>query len=505
MAQQQQNVTFAAPGNSGINTQDSPLNLGTEWASVADNAVIDEAGRIASRGGYSVLNTSATLLNSDSIKSLFRFVNDGGTEIWFSCVDNKILKGTTTLVDITPVAYTINADNWQIVQLNNDVYFVQDGQEPLCYDGGTDTLTPISSHASYAGTAPQGSCALAAFGKLWIGGTTNDSQTLYWSRTLVGQDWNDVSSGSINLELVWPEGYDEIVALAAHNNFLIIFGKRSIIVYDGAESPASMSLSDSVSGIGCAARDSVQSIGTDLLFLDYNGVRSLGRTIQEKSAPIGDISANVHTDILGSLRLNNTNIKGVFGSDAGFYLLSFPTSGVTYVFDTRFGKLQDGSLRTTTWSSIEITAAYATEDALYFGNSDGVCKYTGYIDDASTYQFSYYSHPQTFGSAATLKFPKQLDFYVIGGANQSGILAWGFNYTGTYKTKAVTFTGGTGAEWGTAEFSVDEYVASAELTQPHVNTTGSGKSISVGFECTINGNSTALQEINLQTLLGRIV
>ena len=58
-----------------------------------------------------------------------------------------------------------------------------------------------------------------------------------------------------------------------------------------------MILADTVEGVGCIARDSVQHTGTDILFLSDSGVRSFGRTIQEKSMPMRDISKNVRTDL----------------------------------------------------------------------------------------------------------------------------------------------------------------------------------------------------------------
>lgn len=113
-----------------------------------------------------------------------------------------------------------------------------------------------------------------------------------------GHIWTGGSSGSLDISNVWPDGYDEIVALAAHNNHLIIFGKRSIVVYSGATAPASMTLADTVSGVGCVDRDTVQYTGTDVIFLSQTGLKSFGRTIQEKSMPITSLSSTITKDII---------------------------------------------------------------------------------------------------------------------------------------------------------------------------------------------------------------
>ena len=74
-------------------------------------------------------------------------------------------------------------------------------------------------------------------------------------------------------------------------------GLLALLVYQGAENDptSNISLVEVIDGVGCIARDSIQDIGTDILFLSDTGVRSLGRIIQEKSAPIFDASKKVET------------------------------------------------------------------------------------------------------------------------------------------------------------------------------------------------------------------
>ena len=119
---------------------------------------------------------------------------------------------------------------------------------------------------------------------------------------LDGDDFTGGSSGSIDVSKAWPDGADKVVALAAHNGLLVIFGEHSIImVYQNADTPASMSIADTISGVGCIDRKTVQSIGTDLLFLSDDGLRSLGRVIQEKSLPVSDLSRNVKQELIAIL------------------------------------------------------------------------------------------------------------------------------------------------------------------------------------------------------------
>ena len=509
MAQQQQNITISAPGFNGVNTMLSPLSLGPDWAKVGENCVIDSYGRIGARKGWELQPTvDASELSTAAAHAVYVFTSDANVTTHFTCGNNKIMTGTTTLVDVTPGGSTVTADDWQIVELNNNVYFIQDAHDTHVWNGATSALTTVANHASASGTPPtEPSCGTAGFGKLWL---AVDS-VLYWSDTLLGMVWTGGATGSIDLDNVWPNGHDVITAVSVHNGFLIIFGEQNVLVYGGAESPASMALSDTIRGMGCVARDTVSSIGTDLLFLDSNGLRSLGRTIQEKSAPIGDISTNVTNDVISSLRSNTGNVVGCFSGINGFYLLSFPTTGEVYCFDFRNSRLEDGSARTTTWVGQSLYGMYDDDTYLYLGTAGGMSIYGGtgvnvtYLDNGSTYRMKFYSHPQSFGSAAVLKFPKQLDYQLIGGAGLSISLAWGFGYTNNYEYKTFTLGSGSVYEYGVAEYGIAEFVVSAAVGTPWVNTWGSGKVVTVGLEATINGQALSVQEINMQTLIGRII
>ena len=140
MAQQLQSINLVAPAFKGVNTEDSPLAQDPSFAEVADNAVIDKRGRIASRKGHSVLTTNKTALGSAKIRAIKEFRDDGGNSKIFSIGNNKILSGTTTLADETPGSYSITADDWKMVTFNDKIYFFQRGFQPLVYDNSEALL-----------------------------------------------------------------------------------------------------------------------------------------------------------------------------------------------------------------------------------------------------------------------------------------------------------------------------------------------------------------------------
>ena len=510
MAQQLQNITVAAPGFAGLNTQDSPIGVDPSFAAIADNCVIDKLGRIGARKGWTAVSTngSSVLGSSRGIETVHEFIDNSGDKVVLSAGNAKVFKGTTTLTDITPSSYTPTANNWKTVSLNNHVYMFQRGHEPLVGtdESGSFVLETMSGHSHSTGVAPQGNEVLAAYGKLWVADVTGNKHTVYWSDTLSGHAWTGGASGSLDVTLVWPTGFDEITALAAHNGFLIIFGKKSILVYSGASSPASMTLTDTIEGVGCIARDSVQHTGTDIIFLSDAGVRSFGRTIQEKSMPMRDISKNVRTDLMSLVSLQTNAIKSLYSSDNAFYLLTLPDSNTVYCFDMRT-PLEDGSHRVTTWSSLNPLSFAVLEDGeIYIGLASGVVKYNGYLDGTAQYQMRYFSNPLDFGNTSNLKFLKKFNVTIIGGQSTEAILNWGYDYTSNYTKQALVFTSSASvSEYGIAEYNIAQYVASSTINTPKINTTGSGEVVTIGIESEINGSSFSIQKIDIHALLGRLI
>ncbi len=504
MAQELRTIALVAPAFKGINTEDSPIAQDPSFAEIADNAVIDKRGRIASRKGYSVITTTRGDLSADKPLTVIHEFEDnaGNTEI-LSAGDTKIFKGTTTLTTLDSTSITAN--DWKVVNFNNKAYFFQKDHEPVVYSsGGTTQKLSTVSGAAGVSSAIYGNEVLSAYGRLWTADITNDTSTVYWSDLLIGHNWSGGTSGSINISKVWPDGYDEIVALAAHNGLLIIFGQHSIVVYQGAEAPATMSLADTVSGVGCVNRNTVQSTGTDVIFLSNTGLRSFGRTIQEKSMPISSLSKTITKDIITLLQ-NETTFKSVYSPEESFYLLSFVDSNTTYCFDLR-GTLENGALRVTRWiSSVFNSYARLDNGTLYIGTTDGITEYTGYTDNGSFYRFRYYSPSLTFGDSSRLKFIKKIQPTVFGGTDSTAFVKFAYDFDNTYKTTNLEIGSNNPAEFNIAQYNIDEFTGGKLVVRKVLNATGSGSTVVIGLEADIDGNILSIQEINIMALLGKIV
>jgi hypothetical protein len=434
-------------------------------------------------------------------------IKDDGTSELISATDSHIYKGISTLTDITPSGYTVTDGEFNYDSLNNITYIVRENTAPLYYDGTTCDL--VSNHPDYSGTIPQGDIVLGAFGRLWIAKGT----TVYFSDLLLGMKWDTGSSGSINVDKVWKSGGDTITGLAIHNNALFIFGERQTLVYTGATDPATMQLADTINNIGCLSQKTIQNTGNDLIFLSETGVRSINRTIQEKSAPLGDLSKNVRNELTELVQSANYTYKSVYSPDEAFYLLIIEESGITYCFDMR-AKLEDGSARVTKWDTINPSSAvyFTSTNDLYIGKATGIAKYDGYKDNVaidgtggSVYQLAYFSSYLDFGVPSQLKLLKNLKISVVGGSDTDVILNWGYDYTYAYKKRRFTLEAQTVAEYNIAEYGIGEYNAGILVNRPTVNASGGGQVVQLGIEANINGAPLSIQRMTAQAIIGRVI
>ena len=516
MAQPLQSINLVAPAFMGINSEDSPIAQDPSYAAVADNAIIDKRGRIAARQGITLLTNNGgegTALDNTFLAKVHYYAKDGGEdECVLSAGNNKIFKGTDTLEDITPSGYTISADDWQIFTFNDKAYFYQRGHDPLVYDGSSlKTFTDVNGEATP--DILRCHAAIGAYGRVWAASSNTERQTVYWSDLLIGNDFDGGSSGSINVGLYWPDGADEIVGLAAHNGFLIIFGKHSIITYGNAENvlgdaQSGITLDDAISGVGCFDRNSIQHTGSDLLFMSDNGLRALGRVIEEKSLPLSDLSGNVKTDLISYIERRQAPVATVYSPENSFYLVTFLDEGATFCFDLK-GKLENGAFRVTRWPSYAIKSfERAIDGTLYVGTTGGLSIYRGYSDNNQSYRFRYYSPSLTFDDASKLKMLKKIIPTIVGADTAEIFIKWGYDFTTSFSNATVK-VGNAGLNVGylnESEFdSAAEFTGGVTTSRLRTNTTGSGSTVMIGIESNINGEALSIQEINVQALTGRIV
>lgn len=502
----------SAPGFLGVNTTDSPTDLEGGYALSAINCVIDQYGRIGSRKGWEAQNTIAAALGTSDVESIGEYIDADGSSTIIVAGNNKLFKlSGGTLVELTygggGVAPVISGSRWSMCSIDGYFVLFQLGHDPLAYVPSVSTTQyrRLSEVAGYSGTVQLADVAISAFGRCWNAVTTTNKVTIQFSDIKAPHKYSGGSSGTLDLSTVWPSGGDVIVALGAHNNRLFIFGKQHVLIYKDASTPASMSLEDTLHGVGAVGKDSVCNTDTDIIFLSQAGVLSVMRTIQEKSAPIRDMSRNVRTELLQALSLEDASkITATWNPKEGFVLFQFPVAQVAYCLDTR-QSLQNGAARVTTWDSINPKSMLTTLDgSLLFGFAGYVGKYTGYLDNTASYRLQFFSPYVDFGNPIAISMIKRIAATVIGGFNQTVTTKWCYDYTGGYTSQTATIPTNKAGQYGISEYGIAEYSSGVVINTLVSQASGSGKVAQVGIETNISGSALSLQKLEVYAKNGRL-
>jgi hypothetical protein len=522
---------ISSPGSLGLNKQIGTETLDPQWATEATNCVIDDLGRLSSRKGSRRINASAIGASdvwasgvwatgvwatgvwaegtgTKDVEQIFEYVDGDGNNAILVAANNKIYRTNgSTLDDITGSITTPTANNWKFQNLNGKCVALQQNHVPIVMTTTGGSFADIVMTGTEQPTTNSVDI-LAAFGFLWV----LDGTDLKYSNLLDETTW----SSKFDLSLVWQGGMDEGIGLGEHNGHLVIFGKSSIVIYENPYDPAStMQIVENIKGIGCVARDSIQSTGTDIIFLSDSGLRTLGRTIQEKSMPVTDLSKNVRDYLLAFVGAEtNTKIKSAYYETEGFYAISFPTSIKVFYFDIR-NILPDGSARAGEWD-IKYTALHADRSQLlYVGRSGYISKYFEFLDDVdsdgtggTSYNFKYHSTWNSLGNqqqdlSSFIKILKKASIQVIGSVNQTLTLKWAFDYNDTFSSTNLTLTSPTVSRWGIAQYGIDRWSGNVLFANLKAPISKSGRIVKIGIEGTVNQEQVSIQRVDLQAKIGR--
>jgi len=512
-------INLVMPASLGLNKQAETNILGPEWATQATNAIFDTSGRLAARQGW--FNQTTSPISGNPITSqIFELVKKDGTTQIISSANGKLYLGVSTPTDITGTATTTAGNNWQFINAFGSVYGVQQGAVPIVYNG----TTSFANLSAASGTLPQGNCGVFHSGRLWIAGS--DLQTIQYSALLDPTKWATADgAGSIDMTSVWPGSTDQIVALAFYNGKMFVFGKNRIVIWADNQgsalglNPNNMYVYDTVIGTGCIARDSVQQIeGGDILFLSAQGLESIARLVVYKSNPLDNPSKHIRDYLRQNfVTATTSSIRSVYSPENAFYLLSIPSSSVTFCFSTQFPN-QDGSLRVTEWSNFVPTAmCRAIDGTLYatLGTTTGFTSaqvggqigiYSGYQDAGMSYTLNYLSGWMDGGQDVNnyLKLLKSITALMWVSNSASLNINWGFDFDPNLNSFPISLSSTGSSEWGLMEYGLDEWSGGQSLTDCIAPCGGSGQFFRVGASSAINGQSFALQQFNVYAKIGRM-
>jgi hypothetical protein len=404
-----------------------------------------------------------------------------------------------TFVAIRTVSEGTTTDNnWQFATLGANMIAAQAGQR-------LTILNESYAEVAYVGQPWTSSpnVVITAYGRMWVADDAagGNRHTIWWSDLLDATALNSGDAGNIDLTNAWPAGQDSIVALAAAFGRLIVFGRKSILLYTlpADNDPASMTLDDSITDLGCVARDSVVVTDTGVYFLSDNGIYRidrLGEVTSLLTAP--QISLLYNDDILDAIEgETEALIRGGFYPVEGFYVLSFPTQNVTFCVHTR--KLVPDVERPvgTKWKNVGRpfrAFAFNKDQNWYSGGANGVHEYTGYTPDGASnaYDLEFTAQWLPFEDETREKILKTATTVAEAASGQTGTFKWSLDYiAGTSRSESFTCDA--------TEFAEDPGVGQIKVTLG-----GRGKVMQPTVTFPINGDGVTLHQIQLYATPGAV-
>lgn len=479
---------ISAPGFKGLNSQDASADLPDGFALTASNCVIDKFGRVGSRKGTTPLDATTI-----------------GKVEYLGEVNGSILVGTATAFYLNGIK-AFDATKGHVTQ-SASIAFYQGGpsnlvlvssvEVPLRFDGSKVTALAIAAYPPGMSVDDfKPSTIISGFGRLWAAGP-NGGSILYFCDTLNPLNWATGSAGKLDLTTI--VGEDTITGMAIHNNSIVIFLRNNILIYSGASNPAGLALTDTINGLGCIARFSIQCTGEDVIFLSRTGIRSLNRTVQEKSAPLSELSKNVRDALMEAVSASSEpSIKSVYSQENSFYLLSIPEATTTYCFDTRI----QGQWRATTWTLAPTALLSTIKGALLFGGASGPLKYGGYNDSGKSFRMAYATSWITAGVPTTIKILKKLSTIVVGGG-ASLTLKTAWDYRPHSVVRSLPIKGRPVSLFGQALFGQALFARGPTINSTGVSAGGSGCALQVSVEADVYNEAVSIQTIGLYMKIGK--
>tara|TARA_R100001369_G_scaffold28328_1_gene50909 strand:+ start:500 stop:2194 length:1695 start_codon:yes stop_codon:yes gene_type:complete len=546
----------------GLNRQSSAASLPPQYLTTANNIMLDEKGRLTTRQGIqqitNLVSSSATS-NTLIVKSLGEYQSATGAKTIFAGAGANIYKMNTATTPYTLTAQSFSGGttksdgNWQFTNFNNNFYGAQQGNKPVNFNGTTWLdLEDVSGYAKPSSvTTFTPSCLLGDFGRLWAADVGENRNVVYYSDLLIGHKFQGGGAGFLDLRNVWSG--DVITAMASFMGKLVIFGKNNIVIFRGpwdvnvTQDGGVFSLDEVIEGVGCVARDSVQLIGDDIVFLSASGVRSLGRTIQQDTMPLTDLSLAVKDEIRTNILTSNlSSVKAQYDLSTGSYILGFPDRNIVYVFDFK-SSTPDGAPRITTWnfeSKKNPKSFLSTDEFLYCGLGAGtyagrVATYSGYfdiektilanvnqatcvnagntwdstgsgtcwVDSDITYQADFKTTWLDFEQPGISKFLKRFLAIWSGGKNMDITLNWYRDYNVAPSSANFSLdpaTGGVTSLWGAGKYAAAKYAPAFQPAEYKVSLSKAAKVVRFEVIQTVKGFKASLQNMTILAKQGKI-
>lgn len=496
---------LGAIGSAGQNTQDSQIDLPPEFVISAVNCFADQNGRMTARKSLKRRTSdNGDLGTTNGVKRVYRHNLADGTSV-FACSGNGRIF-TATATTLTSRSSGHSADLWQFATLNGKLFAAQASHTFRYFTESTWAETTIA-------TPSQPRAIHAAFGRLWA--LSSDGWTLYWSDLLDGTNFTTGASGSIDLAKLHTAVRSPATAVLAFGRQMVVLCQSQIIVLgladdlDPGNSTTPIYLAEAIGGVGCISRDTAVVAGDDLLFLAADGVRSLRRSLAEQQGPSALSSLSVlNKDVVISYIGAETaaEMSAAWDYRRAWYQLFLPTANRVITLD--MSRAQQRPPVMTEWtlgSRPTYHAAVWTDDSLWYAVTGGLGDNSAYDADDS-YDMELSTGWLSFGMSPVLKHLKTLLLSTRGGDGQTAVLKWSMDFKDSVvRSRSFALSSGQdSAEYGVAEYNVDEYTGGISAIDSDIKLGGSGKFVKFTFVLPVSGRQVTVDNAQVFTNRGRI-
>ena len=362
---------------------------GSGWTQVTDTTAFPASTATADVDG--AVSASTTLVvdnNSGTIKAGMVITGTGivGTVTVASLSDqnNLVMSSTQTISDTVTLTFTEKSPTIGGSGKVRSLLFNFNGTDKVTFvDGVGKTFTFDGTTFKQLTSAPSDTGGANHVTKFKNHIFLADGNTLIFSAPYDEEDFTAaLGGGTIDLDA-------EITGLEVFREQLFAFTETSIYVIAGS-TIADWLVRPVTQDIGCVARDTVQEIGGDVIFLSADGLRLLSATERNNDFGLGVISKPIQSELTELIIVNTSFTSIIIRPKSQYRLLGYNTD---YSDDAARGVImtqysgQGGA--EIAWAETRGINAYVSYSAyvgaveyIFFANDDG---YVYRLEQANTF------------------------------------------------------------------------------------------------------------------------
>ena len=288
--------------------------------------------------------------------------------------------------------------------------------------------------------------------------------------------------------------------------------QKRVAITEGVN-PANFIVRDVYENVGAENQNCIQKLSEgDLIFVGRNGVQTMSRVVQEKSARVHTLSRFVHSQLIQDFRAitDFNEISTVVDPTRGLFLVTFQDQGRTWAFHYtrpfRSNDTGDMYYPVTTWDLATYSWFWDSgNNRLLLGYAGGVGLYGGGdTDNGTAFRLEYESPWLTISEdlANYLKIVKRLGTIMFVQSQTDVTLKWAFDFSTTFKTKSLTFVADSASEWGVAEWGLGEWSGIGTLRIKKIPAYGTGQYIKLAVSVEI-ASEVSIQQLEVFAKIGR--